>query len=178
MELTLMKNARAVLAAVLVSSLSLPASARADLWELLGELAKGIASAAKKFPEVYRVQLTVKTSSARGAGTDDAVSVELGSDRLTWINHPGDDREGGNVHTYDLLFFDQDFKNPLKKLDDIEYLEISKVGKDDWQVVWLELLVNGQRVYREDFPKTLKYLSTAPAVVEAVGGVGCRRRGG
>jgi hypothetical protein len=126
--------------------------AATDLGSAVAALARRVNERAAGFPQVYRLQFRVQTSSNRGADTDNWVRVSLNPNVWTYLDLPGDDFERGATRTYDLMLTDNDFNNAIEGLDDIQFFRIEK-EKDahDWAIVHFELLVNGRVVYAERF---------------------------
>lgn len=106
----------------------------------------------KDFPQVYRIQFRVHTSKRKGADTNDWIRVGLAPNIYTYLDLPGDDFERGSTTTYDLMLTDNTFRSRINRLEDIQYLEITKEGDTpDWAITSFQLLVNGQVVHDTQF---------------------------
>ena len=89
---------------------------------------------------VWRVQLRLETADVTEGGTSDRVEVKLNSNNSTWLYSNRGFKPRG-FHTYDL---NVDY---VKKLRDIQMVQISKPGSDSWYIKSIALYVNGKAVY-------------------------------
>ena len=85
------------------------------------------------------------------ANTDDAVQVRLNGRNATWMDQPGDDRERGDLFTYDLMLTDPSGISTLSRVRDITMLEVTKTGSDGWCFTTLDLMINGKSIYSQSF---------------------------
>lgn len=100
---------------------------------------------------MYRVQLRVTTADREDAQHNDAVKVRLNAGHEAWLV-PGDDGfVRGTTQTFDLSLCSASDILAIARLDDIEMLEISKLGNDGWCLSHVELIVNGRTVYRVSY---------------------------
>ena len=93
---------------------------------------------------IWRVQLRMVVADVDDAGTDDSVKVELNDGHQTWLDYGRDDFQRDSDFTYDLVLTN------LAKLDDINYIRITKVGTDGLCLKSFDLLVNGKRIYSQN----------------------------
>jgi hypothetical protein len=100
---------------------------------------------------IYRAQLRVRTADRKDANTDDAVQVRLNGRNATWMDQPGDDRERGDLFTYDLMLTDPSGISTLSRVRDITMLEVTKTGSDGWCFTTLDLMINGKSIYSQSF---------------------------
>jgi len=112
---------------------------------------------------IWRVQLLVTTadvwggSTWGGGGTNDQVKVRLNWENATALYTSFNNRdnfERGRTHIYDLVL------DNVRKLRDIEMIQISKPGSDAWCIQGLTLLVNGRAIYDNDFPGNGHWMGT------------------
>jgi hypothetical protein len=125
-----------------------------------------VLNAARDTVPVWRVQLLLKTGTRPNAATDDAIFVAVSDrqpfwvDRIagdlnldgTWLDYAHNDFEQGDVHTYELR------SDNIKRLGDLQRIQIGKVGSDGWCVAVAALKVNNEQVFRKDFGGNCDYL--------------------
>ncbi len=130
---------------------------------------------------VWRVQVRLTTGDVKHAGTDDDVNIRLTSTPdSTWIDYSRNDFEKGDAFTYDL-----GFANGVTKLGDIQMLQVTKLGSDDWCLKKVELIVNDDGTRRLDRPdpyspgvwvipvfsrtfEPCKWLNAAPTIIPGI----------
>lgn len=100
---------------------------------------------------VWKMTLSFKTSHRDNAGTDDEIYLYFGEHqdgyRNFFLDKGGDDRERGDIDTYEIM-------DPrIKTIRDIKKMKIRKYGEDGWNFNEVKLYVNGalifEKYYRE-----------------------------
>jgi hypothetical protein len=119
-----------------------------SLFALLSLSAQVLAAPPDTMP-IWRVQVYFQTFNTEDAGSDDDVVVELRGGNATWIDSDRDDFEVSNPRAYDLRM------EGISRLQDIDYLRISKTGSDGWCLGRIQLRVNGVPIYDQRFPRGL-----------------------
>src|SRR5262245_20979177 len=96
---------------------------------------------------VWRVQLVLTTANVDGGeiqGGNQKVAVRLNLNNFTQLYssfNNGHILERGRTYTYDLAL------DNVRKLQDIQMIQLYKEGSDSWCVAALTLLVNGTPIY-------------------------------
>lgn len=97
---------------------------------------------------VWRLQARFLTSGVGDANTDDSVNMQLNGSNVTWLDSGRDDHERNSDETFDLR------TDGISTLADIDFFRLEKKGSDGWAIRQLQLLVNGQPIYVDDFAST------------------------
>lgn len=113
----------------------------------------GLATAAP--PEnmpVWRAQIVVQMADVANAGSDDSVSLSLAGDNWTGLDSGEDDFERDRRYVYELS------TTSIARLQDIEYLRISKAGSNGIALKAILLYINGQKIFEREFPGAAYWL--------------------
>ena len=99
---------------------------------------------------VYRLQVAFRTAGSKNAETDDKVFVQLSSNMNPYyLNYGHDDREKNKYEVYDII------DPSISFIRDIEYLNITKMGTDGWNIAKVQLIVNGHLIFNQNYTKKI-----------------------
>ncbi|MEI9946141.1 MAG: PLAT/LH2 domain-containing protein [Chitinophagaceae bacterium] len=129
----------------------LPTSQPAIVQNLIAPLTNPLPPERPKVDEtlpVFRIQLRIITGNNENDDTDKEVYVKLNNgDTDYFIDYGPDDFERNADKKYDII------SDKIKKISDIDFIEISAKGDDVWGIKKVELYINnsGQPIFSEMF---------------------------
>ena len=106
---------------------------------------------------VFRIQLRIVTGSGENEDTDKEVYVKLNNgDYGYYLDYGPDDFEGGSDKKYDII------SNSVRKISDIQFIEIGVQGNDMWGVKKIELYLNNSSapVFSKTYPAPMRINGT------------------
>jgi hypothetical protein len=118
----------------------------------------------------WRLQVRITTGDVAGGATGDDVRVGVFgpisgySGGSMVLDHDIDDFERGQTHSYDLVNL-----TGIDSLGDIEGLEISKPGGDDWCMASVTLLINDAAVFSTGFGPPCQWVKGSDPVPVQIG---------